>query len=249
MNTTPAVAGGFVFVQTTINTPQDTTGRMLVYPAAGCGQASCQPAWVADLGGPAGKSSAPVVAGDEVFVGSARRFGGPNRRDHLFSFPLHGCGLASCAPTRSFDVGPNGLETAPAVAGTMLFASTNSSPDPGTVGVLAAFDLATCTGRCQAAWVGINFTEGFESTPALAGDVVFVGKGPASGIDIDAGVFAYDARGCGRALCASLTLVVPSPDAFYLGAPLAIARDRIAFVSNDNAAGRSIVSVLALPQE
>ena len=250
MNATPAVGGGFVFVQTTINTPQDDTGRMLVYPAGGCGQASCQPVWIAELGGPPGKTSAPVIAGDEVFAGSSRRFGGPNRRDHLFSFPLRGCGQATCAPTRSFDVGPNGIETAPAVAGNMLFASTNASPDPNTVGVLAAFDLSTCaSGRCAAAWVGINFTEGFVSSPAVAGNVVFVGKGPASGIDIDAGVFAFDARGCGHALCASLALVVPSPDAFYLGAPLAIARDRIAFVSNDNAAGRSTVSVLALPQK
>ena len=58
---------------------------------------------------------------------------------------------------------------------------------------------------------------------------------------------AFDARGCGKPLCTSLALVVPSPDAFYLGAPLAIARDRIAFVSNDNAGERSIVSVMALP--
>lgn len=248
MNSSPTVGAGMVFVQTTISTPSDMTGRLLVFPAAGCGAASCAPLWSADLGGPAGTTSSPLVAGSEVIVGSSRRFGGPNHRDHLFAFPAAGCGAPVCAPTRSFDVGPDGIDTTPAVSGHMLFASTNASPDPNTVGVVAAFDLATCSGRCKAAWVGINFTEGFESSPVVVGDVVFVGKGPASGIDIDAGVFAFDARGCGKALCTSLALVVPSPDAFYLGAPLAVARDRIAFVSNDNAAGRSIVSVMALPQ-
>jgi len=247
MLSTPTVGGGFVYVQTTITTPRDTTGRLLVYPAAGCGQPACEPAWTADLGGPSGRAASPLLVGDELFVGSSRRFGGPNRRDHLFGFAAAGCGAPVCTPRRSFDVGPDGIDVTPAVGGGMLYASTNASPDPNTVGVLAAFDLATCRGRCAAAWVGINFTEGFESSPAIAGDVVFVGKGPASGIDIDAGVFAYDARGCGHALCRSLALVVPSPDAFYLAAPLAIAQDRIAFVSNDNAAGRSIVSVIALP--
>ena len=247
MNSSPAVGAGMVFVQTTISTPDDMTGRLLAFPAAGCGTATCEASWSADLGGPAGTTSAPVVAGDEVIVGSSRRFGGPNRRDHLFAFPAGGCGTPACAPTRSFDVGPDGIVTTPAVAGGMLFASTNASPNPDTVGVVAAFDLASCSGRCKAAWVGVNFTEGFESSPVVVGDVVFVGKGPASGIDIDAGVFAFDARGCGKTLCPSLALVVPSPDAFYLGAPLAVARDRIAFVSNDNAAGRSIVSILALP--
>ena len=247
MNSAPTVGAGMVFVQTTISTPSDMTGRMLVYPVAGCGAATCAALWSADLGGPAGTTASPVVAGAEVIVGSSRRFGGPNHRDHLFSFPAAGCGAAVCLPTRSFDVGPDGIDTTPAVSGTTLFASTNTSPNPNTVGVVAAFDLSTCSGRCKATWVGINFTEGFESSPAVVGDVVFVGKGPASGIDIDAGVFAFDARGCGKPLCTSLALVVPSPDAFYLGAPLAIARDRIAFVSNDNAASRSIVSIMALP--
>ena len=247
MNSSPTVGAGMVFVQTTISTPNDMTGRLLVFAAAGCGAATCAPLWSADLSGPAGTTSSPLVAGAEVIVGSSRRFGGPNRRDHLFAFAAAGCGSSICLPTRSFDVGPDGIDNTPAVAGTMLFASTNTSPNPNTVGVVAAFDLAACSGRCKAAWVGINFTEGFESSPVVVGDVVFVGKGPASGIDIDAGVFAFDARGCGKPLCTSLALVVPSPDAFYLGAPLAIARDRIAFVSNDNAGERSIVSVMALP--
>jgi outer membrane protein assembly factor BamB len=246
MNSSPTVGAGFVYVQTTISTPQDFTGRLLAFPAAGCGQPACAPAWTADLGGPSGTTASPVLAGDEVIAGSSRRFGGPNRRDHLFGFAAAGCGAPVCAPRRSFDVGPAGIATTPAVSGTTLFASTNASPNPNTVGVLAAFDLAACRGRCAASWVGINFTEGFESAPAVAGDLVFVGKGPASGIDIDAGVFAFDARGCGRPLCQALALVVPSPDAFYLGAPLAVARDQVAFVSNDNAAGRSTVSVLRL---
>jgi hypothetical protein len=60
-------------------------------------------------------------------------------------------------------------------------------------------------------------------------------------------VFAFDANGCGQKICRALTLVRPSDSGFYLGAPLAVARDRIAFVSNDNNLNRSQVTVIGLP--
>jgi outer membrane protein assembly factor BamB len=244
MNSTPAVWGGSVFVQTTISTPDDVTGRLLVFPD-GCGHSTCDVAWSAGLGGQAGKASAPVVALGKVFVGSSRRFGRPNQKDHVFAFNAPGCGLSVCEPIQVFEAGPNGIDTTPAVAGHTLYVSTNSSFDLNTVGVVMAFDIELCGVRCTPEWTGINFTEGFLSAPVVTGDVVFVGKGPA--LDVDAGVFAFDAHGCGKKLCRSLTLVRPSDSGNYLGAPLAIARDRIAFVSNDNNANRSEVSVIALP--
>ncbi len=249
LNSSPTVGGGFVYVQTTYSTDDDVTGRMLVFPAGGCGQATCSPLWTADLGGPAGTTASPVVVGDTVYVGSGKRFGGPNRIDHLFAFPAAGCGRATCQPTRTFDIGADGLGTTPAVAGGWLFATTQRSPDPNSVGVVAAFDLAGCPAgqRCQPTWTGVNFTDGFASSPAVVGHVVFVGKGPAQ--EVDAGVFAFDARGCGagKKTCRALALVRPSDQGFYLGAPLAVARDRVAFVANDNTTQHSEVVVMGLP--
>jgi outer membrane protein assembly factor BamB len=247
MNSSPAVGAGHVFVASTISTAADRTGRLLAYPAAGCGASECAPIWSADIGGPAGFTTSPVVAADMVFAGSSRRFGGPNGPDHLFAFRASGCGKAVCQPIASFDAGPDGIDSTPAVSDGMLFASTQASPDLNTVGVVAAFDIQACTTRlCKPMWTGVNFTEGFMSSPVVAGDVVFVGKGPAD--FVDSGVFAYDRRGCGgRATCRALSLVLPSPWMFYLGSPLAVAGGRIAFVSNDNVEGRSNMYIMTLP--
>jgi outer membrane protein assembly factor BamB len=243
----PAVADGHVFIASTISTPEDMTGRLLVYAIGGCDAQPCAPEWTADLGGPAGRTASPLIANGTFYVGSSRRFGGPNTSDHLFAFPTAGCGAAVCTASQVFDVGPDGIETALALSGGRLFASTNTSPRPNRVGVVAAFNLAGCGARCKPAWTGVNSTEGFVSPPVVAGDMVFVGKGPASGINIDSGVFAYDVRGCGARVCEALTLVVPGPDQNYPGAPLAIGQGRIAFVSNDNSDGHSNVVIMALP--
>ncbi len=247
LNSAPAVGAGSVFIAATFNTNADRTGRLLVFPAAGCGMSECQPSWTADLGGPSGSTSSPVVAGEMVFVGSGRRFGGPNGPDHLFAFRARGCGKAVCQPIASFDVGPDGIETTPAVSNGMLFASTQASPNLNTVGVVAAFDIAACTTRlCKPLWTGVNFTEGFMSSPVVVGDVVFVGKGPAE--FVDSGVFAYDRRGCGgQSTCLKLSVTLPSTSMFYLGSPLAVAGGRVAFVSNDNLDGHSNMYILSLP--
>lgn len=247
MNSTPAVGAGHVFIASTISTAADRTGRLLVYPAAGCGASECSPSWTADIGGPTGFTTAPVVAGDTVFVGSSRRFGGPNPPDHLFAFRARGCGNAVCQPIASFDVGPDGITSTPAVSDGILFASTQASPNLNTVGVVAAFDIRACTTRlCKPMWTGVNFTEGVMSSPVVVGDVVFVGKGPAE--FVDSGVFAFDRRGCGgKATCRELGRVLPSPWMFYLGSPLAVAGGRIAFVSNDNVEGHSNMYIMTLP--
>lgn len=244
----PAVGHGHVYIGSTISTPDDFTGRLLVFPVGGCGLPPCAPSWTADIGGPAGRTSSAMLVGDTVFIGSSRRFGGPNSDDHLLAFAAAGCGKAVCTPLRSFDVGPDGIDTTPAWSDGVLFASTQASPSLNTVGVVAAFDAVGCARRrCQPIWTGINFTEGFMSSPVVAGGVVFVGKGPVSGIDIDAGVLAFDAAGCGAIKCPALSLTVPGPTQFYLGAPLSIAHGRISFVSTDNTDGHSNLTILSLP--
>jgi len=250
MNSAPAVGNGFVFVQTTIATETDTTGRLLAFPLAGCGQSTCTPTWTADLGGPAGITASPLVLPGKVIVGSERRTG--NQLDggkHLFAFDAAGCGKSVCKPVQVFGGVSEGVGTTPAtsVDGNTLFVATNQSIGRNTVGVLSAFDLAHCGAHCKPIWAGINRNQGAISPPAVAGDVVFVGKGPASFLQNDAGVFAFDARGCGKTHCKALKFVQAAPRSVYFGAPLAIADGRITFVSTDFDTLASNVSVLALP--
>ncbi|MBS0446429.1 MAG: hypothetical protein JSR59_10830 [Proteobacteria bacterium] len=60
-------------------------------------------------------------------------------------------------------------------------------------------------------------------------------------------LFAFATAGCGRVTCEALRLVVPSREQNYSGAPLAVAGDRIAFVSNDNTDEHSNVAIMGLP--
>jgi outer membrane protein assembly factor BamB len=244
----PAVGQGSVFIGSSSFTPRDFTGRLLVFPAQGCGQPTCKPTWTANIGGPMGRTGSALVAGDTVYIGSTRRFGGPNGRDHLFAFAARGCGTRVCRPLRSYDVGPDGTDTTPALANGILFATTQVSPSPNRVGVVAAFRANGCgLARCPPVWTGVSSTFGFNSSPVVTGGIVFVGQGPASGINIDSGVFSFRASGCGAIVCEALSLTLAGPDQGYLSAPLAVAHGRIGFVSNDNADGHSNLYMMSLP--
>jgi outer membrane protein assembly factor BamB len=249
---TPAVGDGFVFVQTTIDTVTSTTGRLLAFPFGGCGRPSCDPAWTARLGGPAGGTASPVVAGDKVIVGSALGPASqPGGREHLFAFAAAGCGAFVCPPVQTFETGPDAIQTAPAVSldGTTLFTSSNQpvGPDGVGVGVLAAYDLVHCGKDCKPMWTGLDGSEGGFSPPAVAGHVVFVGRGLVRPGRLDAGVFAFDARGCGKPSCAPLVLVPSSPLATYFGAPLAVGDGKVAFVSDNDNTFSSNITVMSLP--
>jgi PQQ-like domain len=161
----PAVANGLVYVTTFHNTPNLFNGRLLVFPAAGCGQAFCTPSWTAGIGGPAGSTAAPAVTATTVYTTSGTLFGnGANTRFHLMAFPATGCGANTCKPLRSYDTGDGGAEGAPAVSGNMLFATTQGTPDPNTIGVVAAYPAAGCgKPRCEPLWTGVNFESGFAS--------------------------------------------------------------------------------------
>jgi outer membrane protein assembly factor BamB len=247
LTSSPAVGHGSVFIGSFINTPEEFTGRMLVFPSAGCGRRTCAPTWTADIGGPANRTASPLVSGETVFMGSSTNFGGVDGA-HLFAFPAGGCGRKTCAALRAYDVGDGGIETTPALVGNTLYASTQATPDPNTIGVVAAFPANGC-GRalCPPRWTGVNFASGFESSPVVAGNVVFVGKGPASGVPVDACVYAFDARGCGAAVvCQPLTFAQFGPDQFYLGSSIAVTGGRVMLGSNDNTDGRSNLYVLSL---
>src|SRR6266851_1808114 len=177
----PAVGNGFVYVTTFLDTPNLFTGRLLVFPATGCGKPDCTPSWTASIGGPAGSTAAPAVTATTVYTNSGTLFGnGVNTNFHLMAFRAAGCGAKICKPLRTYDTGDGGAEGAPAVSGNMLFATTQGTPDPNTIGVVAAYRAAGCgKPRCEPLWTGVNFTSGSASPPSVVNGVVFVGKGPA----------------------------------------------------------------------
>jgi len=245
----PAVGNGFVYVSTFLSTPDLFTGRLLVFKAAGCGKRTCKPDWTADIGGPADRAGAPTVAGDTVFVGSTTLFGeGENTDFHLFAFAAAGCGARVCKPLRSYDTGDGGVLGTPAVAGNVVYATTQDSPDPNTIGVVAAYRASGCdAARCAPLWTGVNFAAGFSSSPVVVNGVVFVGKGPASGFPVDAGLYSFTAAGCGAIVCLPVGFHQLGLEQGYLAAPLAVTGGRIYMASNDNTAGRSNVYAIGLP--
>jgi outer membrane protein assembly factor BamB len=244
----PAVGNGFVYVSSFLSTPDLFTGRMLVFSAAGCGKATCNPVWTADIGGPAGRAAAPTVTADTVFVGSTTLFGdGTNTDFHLFAFPAIGCGAKTCKPLRSYDTGDGGVSGAPAVAGNVLFAATQDFTDDG-IGVVSAYPAAGCgKPQCAPLWTGENFAMGFESAPSVVGGVVFVGKGPASGFPVDAGLYGFNAAGCGATFCAPISFLQLGTEQNFMGSPLAVAGGKIFMVSTDNTTGHSNVYAIGLP--
>ena len=187
--------------------------------------------------GPAGIQSGPTVAGDKVIVASNRRTVFPNGREHVFAFTAAGCGAAVCKPIQTFDVGFNGSDKTPTVSGSTLLVANDNNITSNDRAIVSAFDLDTCGFNCQPLWTGANQTAGAISAPAVAGDLVFVGKGPATPFEHDAALTVFDIHGCGKPVCHPLEFVQSSVEASYEGAPLAIAHDLIAFAAPDSGGG------------
>jgi outer membrane protein assembly factor BamB len=251
IDSTPAVGDGFVFVQTTIGDLKNTIsgGRLVAFPAAGCGRATCDAAWTADVKGPAGNQSGPTVAGDKVIVASNRRTVFPNGREHVFAFAAAGCSAAVCKPIQTFDVGFNGSDKTPTVSGSTLLVANDNNVTRNDRAIVSAFDLDACGLDCQPLWTGANQTAGAISAPAVAGDLVFVGKGPATPFEHDAAVAVFDIHGCGKRICTPLEFVQSATDALYEGAPLAIAHDLIAFAAPDAGGGVAMLGRKRAPSD
>ena len=245
LTTAPVVGSTFVVISSFLANPELFGGRVNAFRLGGCGRPAnvpCAPAWTAESC--ASPGSGQTIAGGTLYVGAGAG---------AFAFREAGCGAAVCTPLRTYDLMDSGALGAPVVVGDTLLVSSQATPDPSTVGVVSAFSASGArgcrAGLCEPLWIGVNFAAGFESSPAVAGGVVFVGKAPALGFPVDAGVFAYDLRGCGAAntLCLPLSLTEVGQNQFALGAPLAIARGTVYFVSNDNDDNHSNVYALTLP--
>jgi hypothetical protein len=94
--------------------PSGTSAATLgVYNSAGCGLATCAPAWTVAL--PALASFRPSIAGDVVIVATADK--------HLVLAGRTGCGNSSCAALRTLNLA--GTPTAPpSIVGGRIFAPT-----------------------------------------------------------------------------------------------------------------------------
>src|SRR5204862_5278896 len=121
--------------------PEFFGGRVNAFRIGGCGNPAgvpCAPAWTADLRSP---GTGQTIAGSTVFVGAGAG---------VFAFDEGGCGRSACAPLRTYDTGDpsfgGGALGAPAVVGDTLLVSSQNTPDPATVGVVAAYSAASTTG-------------------------------------------------------------------------------------------------------
>jgi outer membrane protein assembly factor BamB len=229
VDSSPAVAGGVVYVGS-------TDGAVYAFPAAGCGAAECSPLWRGQTGGSIDIAS-PTVVGGKVLVGDG---------SFLNVFDASGCGGAVCPPLWKGKA--ELMSNTPAVAGGIVFVDAQPLLQGGrSIGVVAAFDLDGCGASvCDPLWSGINFATGMESSPVVANGVVYVGKGPASGFPVDSGVFSYDARGCGQAVCDAIGFVQTSPTQFYLSSTPAVVDGRV-YMGSTESAGQAGLYVFELP--
>jgi len=175
----PVVADGRIYIG-------GTGGNLSVFPAEGCGAASCEPLWRGSIGD--GTINFTVaVAGGLVLVDS------PNIHA-LFAFAAGGCGAATCKPvwTGTMRDGATGSVT---VSGGVAYAGDIS-------GHLYAFRAAGC-GRptCPPLWTGTGLADEALDTPAVGNGFVYVDTFLNSPDVFTGRVLAFRAAGCGAAAC------------------------------------------------
>jgi outer membrane protein assembly factor BamB len=175
----PAVAAGVVYVGS-------YDGKVYAFDASGCRQRKCMPLWTGHVGQHV--DSSPAVGGGMVYVGSTD--------GKLAAFDAKGCGASTCAPVwRAQRDG--GIDIAsPTVAGGKVFVGTGRFMD--------VYDAKGCgAAMCAPLWRGRAQLTG--NTPAVANGIVYVDAQPVRRHGTAIGVVeAFDANGCGQALCRPL---------------------------------------------
>lgn len=175
----PAVAGGTVFVGS-------YDGKLYAFDASGCGAFKCMPLWTGHVGQHV--NSSPAVGGGMVYVGSTE--------GKLAAFDAKGCGASTCPPVwRAQRDG--GIDIAsPTVAAGKVFVGTGRFMD--------VYDAKGCgAAMCAPLWRGRAQLTG--NTPAVANGIVYIDAQPFRQHFTAIGVVeAFDADGCGKALCQPL---------------------------------------------
>jgi outer membrane protein assembly factor BamB len=172
----PAIADGLLYVNS-------ASGRLYVFPAAGCGARACPPLWIGQTATQIGTGS-PAIADGFVYMGVDQG---------LAVFDAAGCGQTACQPIWT---GAHGFDEfafgTPAVWNGKVYLGIGTT--------LTVFDAA----GCGQATCGPLFTidasgsqAEIDSSPAVAGGVVYVGENSMK-------VFAGNASGCGRTSCPAL---------------------------------------------
>lgn len=191
----PTVANGIVYVGS--QTDQDSNdGRLNAFSASGCGASVCAPLWQGDAGSESILESSPAVADGVVYVGA---FDG-----RLYAFDADGCGMALCQPLWVGQTGGT-IESTPLVSKGFVYVGS----DDGRLNVFKAGGCGVKT-VCKPKWTGDIGSEVFQSSPAIARGVVYIGAAHA--------LSAFDAKGCGAKHCAPLWQAVDDQD-FFNGSP------------------------------
>jgi hypothetical protein len=176
-------------------------------------------AWTGQFGEADETGAGPVVAGGSVYVTG---FDG-----NLSVFDAAGCGASACKLRWQGHTGNDITSSAAVADGLVLVGSADH--------LLYAFPADGCGAAvCEPLWTGVNFADGFESSPVVAGNVAFVAKGPASGFPVDAGVYAFDVRGCGKRICQPRAFVQLSTSQSYQGSSIAVSGGKVLLNSTDN---------------
>ena len=163
LNSSPAVAGGFVYVGA-------FDGRLYVFHADGCGAAICPPVWTGTTAGTI--ESSPTIDAGVVYIGSDD--------GHLYAFGANGCGAAECAPLWRGPIGYPTFDSTPAIADGVVYI--------GSAHALSAFAADGCgAATCAPLWQAIDETQFFGGSTAVAGGRVYIGLETAVGVYSAAG--------------------------------------------------------------
>lgn len=189
----PAVTSGSMAVQVAVPTVVAPTGAC-TFPSTiveGRDVRTGVVRWRATLGPTRTWQTAfmPAIGGNRVFVPQAST---------LHSFPLAGCGAATCAPTWSVDLGGDIATVAPPVVTPSGQVVTITDQ-----GEMIAVSAATGDEQWRAhlGWTMPTFGLGRRPGVAVAGDVLYASApGTASGSVLR----AFPAGGCGAPTCAPL---------------------------------------------
>lgn len=191
VGSSPTVSGGVLYIVA-------SDGRLLAFTAAGCGLPTCAPLWAGTL--KASAEAAPAVANGLVYATSS---------DRLVAFRAAGCGQRTCppvwasVPVAGSDTGSGLIQgVGPTVSGDKVyFASVDFASPDGKTSTIYAYSSSACAGttnlNCTPLWVAhpADF-DSIQANLTVADGFLY---GSAVGF-----VFAFDADGCGQAVCGFL---------------------------------------------
>ena len=196
----PTVANGILYIGSQTS-PDNNDGKLSAFAAGGCGKDVCAPLWQGEAGKDAILESSPTVADGLVYIGA---FDG-----RLYAFPANGCHALVCQPAWIGSTGGS-IESTPTVSDGIVYIGSDD-------GFLYAFKGSGCNQpRCQPLWRGElagpeRVSSVFDSTPAVANGVVYIGSAHSLG--------AFDANGCGAShICKPLWQAVDDLQ-FFGGSP------------------------------